>query len=425
MEFRLLGPVEASAEGRPVALGHPQQRTVAAVLLCELGRAVPAERLIDRVWGEDPPSSVRNILYGYIGRLRTALADCGAPGVRLARRSGGYLLEADPERVDLHRFHRLTAAARDGDDRVALLREALDLWRGDALSGLTGAWAEATRARLGDERLAARLELYDASLRLGHHRELLPELRAQAASHPLDERAVRQLMTALYRGERQAEALELYEATRHRLADDLGVDPGPELRGVHQRILSEDPSLAVPEECGADAVSVSEAPVGTGASGPPADSALPRVPAGLPHVVGGFRGRDEELARLDALLPPGPGPATEAAEDPAGAVAIAAVCGTAGVGKTALAVHWGHRVRHRFPDGQLYVDLRGFDHDSEPLRPAEAIGQLLHGLGVARERIPADGDEQVHLYRSLLAGRRMLVVLDNAASVEQVRPLLP
>ncbi|WP_421110476.1 AfsR/SARP family transcriptional regulator [Streptomyces sp. NEAU-S77] len=433
MEFRLLGPVEASAEGRPVGLGHPKQRTVAAVLLCELGRAVPAERLIDRVWGEDPPGSVRNILYGYIGRLRTALADCGVPGVRLTRRSGGYLLEADPERVDLHRFHRLTAAARDRDDRVALLRQALDLWRGDALSGLTGAWAEATRARLADERLAARLELYDASLRLGHHRELLPELRAQAAAHPLDERAVRQLMTALYRGERQAEALELYEATRHRLADDLGVDPGPELRGVHQRILSEDPSLAVPEECGAAAVAEapgSEAAVAPGGPETPADSALPRVPAGLPHVVGGFRGRAEEIARLDALLPPeatgaSDGADAEAAEDPAGAVAIAAVCGTAGVGKTALAVHWGHRVRHRFPDGQLYVDLRGFDHDSEPLRPAEAIGQLLHGLGVARERIPADRDEQVHLYRSLLAGRRMLVVLDNAASVEQVRPLLP
>ena len=166
MEFRLLGPVEASAEGRPVGLGHPKQRTVAAVLLCELGRAVPAERLIDRVWGEDPPGSVRNILYGYIGRLRTALADCGVPGVRLTRRSGGYLLEADPERVDLHRFHRLTAAARDRDDRVALLRQALELWRGDALSGLTGAWAEATRARLADERLTARLELYDVSLGL-------------------------------------------------------------------------------------------------------------------------------------------------------------------------------------------------------------------------------------------------------------------
>ncbi|MFD7504498.1 BTAD domain-containing putative transcriptional regulator [Streptomyces sp. NPDC059850] len=427
MEFRLLGPVEASADGRPVDLGHPKQRTVAAVLLCELGRALPAERLIDRVWGEDPPCSVRNILYGYIGRLRTALADCGVPDVRLTRRSGGYVLEADPDRVDLHRFHRLTAAARDRDDRVGPLRDALDLWRGDALTGLPGAWAEATRTRLADERLAARLELYDAELRLGRHRELLAELRAQAAAYPLDERAVRQLMTALYRGERQAEALELYEVTRHRLADDLGVDPGPELRGVHQRILSEDPSLAAPGV-------VPEVPIEAGAPGPPADSApadsapadsaSPQVPAGLPHVVGGFRGRDEELARLDALLPSGAAPYTEA-ENPAGAVAIAAVCGTAGVGKTALAVHWGHRARDRFPDGQLYVDLRGFDHDSEPLRPGEAIGQLLHGLGVARERVPADRDEQAHLYRSLLAGRRMLVVLDNAASAEQVRPLLP
>ncbi|MBI0298086.1 tetratricopeptide repeat protein [Streptomyces sp. PRKS01-29] len=471
MEFHVLGPVEASAGGRPVDLGHPKQRAVAAVLLCELGRAVPAAQLIDRVWGEHPPGSVRNVLYGYIGGLRTALRSGGAEDVRLGRRSGGYVLEADPERVDLHRFQRLVAGARaarhDGADVIAPLRDALALWRGDALTGVAGAWAEGTRVRLAEERLAARLELYDAELRQGRHQEVLAWLRALVDEHPLDERAVRHLMTALYRCERQAEALDAYEATRGRLAEDLGVDPGPELRSLHERILRNDAELDAPapppppDRRAAERAGSAEPP-------PPVPSvpSVPSVPpAGLPHVVGGFRGRAVELARLDALLPPespgtgtatgtststsaGPDDAREQAGtygnghvygnghahprgdahengEPAGAVTISALFGTAGVGKTALAVHWAHRNRHRFPDGQLYVDLRGFDHECEPLHPAEAVGQLLHGLGVPRERIPADRDEQVHHYRSLLDGRRMLVVLDNAASAEQVRPLLP
>ncbi|MBL1117117.1 tetratricopeptide repeat protein [Streptomyces sp. 110] len=556
MEFRVLGPVEAAADGRPVDLGHPKQRAVAAVLLCELGRPLPAEQLIDRVWGEHPPGSVRNVLYGYIGGLRTALRSGGAEDVRLGRRSGGYLLEADPERVDLHRFQRLVtgvrAARHDGADVVAPLRDALALWRGDALTGMAGAWAEGTRVRLAEERLAARLELYDAELCLGRHREVLAWLRAMTDEQPLDERAVRQLMTALYRCERQAEALDAYEATRSRLAEELGVDPGPELRSLHERILRNDPALGAPAprtppDRTARASAATTAAVSAAAAAERAGPAAPAPgpppqPAGLPHVVGGFRGRAEELARLDALLPPeatlgtdpggerggleaygqgdtranesayanghsretgnprghgearenksahrhedapghsdarGDGHAREngtprghddardnqsahrpndapghsnahanghanghaqeggnprrrgdAGEhrEPAGALTISALFGTAGVGKTALAVHWAHRNRHHFPDGQLYVDLRGFDHDCEPLRPAEAVGQLLHGLGVPRERIPADRDEQVHHYRSLLNGRRMLVVLDNAASAEQVRPLLP
>ncbi|QKV92924.1 tetratricopeptide repeat protein [Streptomyces sp. NA02950] len=422
MEFRVLGPVEASVDGRPVDLGHPKQRAVAAVLLCEPNRALPAEQLIDRVWGEDPPGSVRNVLYGYIGRLRRALrAAGGGPAVGLTRRSGGYQLDTDPERVDLHRFQRLVARARGGDgDPVDLLRDALDLWSGEALAGLSGAWAEGTRARLAEERLTARLELYEAELRRGRDRELLAELRALTEEHPLDERAVRQLMTALYRSERQAESLDAYEATRVRLADELGVDPGPELRGLYERILRNDPELMAPP---ASADPVPE-PVVDARAADGAAAVAPGVPAGLPHTVGGFRGREGELARLDTRLPHGTSDASGACGGP-GAVTITAIIGTAGVGKTALAVHWAHRTRHRFPDGQLYVDLRGFDHDCEPLRPAEAIAQLLHGLGVPRERIPADQDRQAHHYRSLLDGRRMLIVLDNAVSAEQVRPLLP
>lgn len=392
MDFRVLGAVEARVDAHPVAIGHAKRRCVLAVLLCEAGRVVPAERLIDRVWGENPPGSVRNILSGYVGRLRTALLSAGAHGVRLARSSGGYLLDADPESVDVHRFRRLVAEARTAaeDQQAAdLLRDALALWQGEALSGLTGPWAEETRAGLGDEHLTAELQYHELGLRLGRHRQALERLRHLAAAHPLDERVVRHLMTALHRGDRQAEALETYEETRRRLAEELGVDPGSELRSLHQQILRGSP----------------RAP----------DTGAPAVPAELPHDVAGFSGRTEATARLSTLL-------DVYAGEP---VMISVISGTAGVGKTALAVHVAHRVRDRFPDGQLYVDLRGYDHDSAPVAPGEALGQLLRSLGLTPQQIPSDPDEQARRYRSLLDGRRMLIVLDNAASVRQVRPLLP
>ncbi|MEU0188382.1 BTAD domain-containing putative transcriptional regulator [Streptomyces afghaniensis] len=392
MEFRVLGAVEARVGAHPVALGHAKQRCVLAVLLCEAGRVVSTERLIDRVWGESPPGSVRNILSGYVGRLRTALRATDALGVRLTRGSGGYLLDADPESVDVHRFRRLVAEARGttGDQRAAdLLRDALALWHGEALSGLTGAWAEETRAGLGDEHLTAELHYHELVLRLGRHDQALERLRQLATAYPLDERVVRHLMTALCHGDRQAEALETYEETRRRLAGELGVDPGPELRSLHQRILRGSP----------------RAP-GTGAT---------VVPAELPHDVAGFSGRTKAAAQLSTLLD----------ADAGDTAMISVISGAAGVGKTALAVHVAHRVRGRFPDGQLYVDLRGYDHESAPVAPREALGQLLRSLGLTPQQIPSDPDEQARRYRSLLDGRRMLIVLDNAASVGQVRPLLP
>ncbi|GAA2580985.1 BTAD domain-containing putative transcriptional regulator [Streptomyces roseoviolaceus] len=396
MEFRLLGTVEAHLGARPADLGHAKQRCVLAVLLYDAGRVVSAERLIDRVWGENPPGSVRNILSGYVGRLRTALRAAGARGVRLARSSGGYLLDIDPESVDVHRFRRLVAEARhtaDAAQAADLLRDALGLWHGEALSGLVGPWAEETRAGLGDEHLTAELQYHELGLRLDRHPQALERLRHLAAAHPLDERVVRHLMTALCLGDRQAEALEAYEDTRRRLAEELGVDPGPELRTLHRQILQG--PAEPPDPVGGSRV----------------------VPAELPHDVAGFSGRGEAMDRLAALL---------AGDEPARAsVVISVISGAAGVGKTALAVHVAHRVRDRFPDGQLYVNLRGYDHESAPMDPQQALGQLLRSLGLTPQQIPSDPDEQARRYRSLLDGRRMLIMLDNAASVRQVRPLLP
>ncbi|MFM9370091.1 BTAD domain-containing putative transcriptional regulator [Streptomyces sp. Da 82-17] len=245
-------------DGTAVGLGHAKQRCVAAVLICAAGRAVPTERLIDRVWGEHPPPSARNVLYGYIARLRRVLrsAAAGRDCVRLVRGVDGYRLTLGPDQVDVHRFTRLTSAAtaafRAGDDvhGAQLLGEALELWRGSPLSGVSGQWAEARRTQLERDRLTARTDLAEAELRLGRHRTALPALRRLAAAHPLDERVARQLMTALYRDEQPAEALRQFEQTRRSLVEHLGTDPGPELAAAHRRILRNDPALlgdALPE----------------------------------------------------------------------------------------------------------------------------------------------------------------------------------
>jgi DNA-binding SARP family transcriptional activator len=248
MEFQVLGPVEVWVDGRPADAGHTRQRAVLAVLLIDLGRAVPLEALIDRVWAEDSPLSVRNVVYGYVARLRALLADGQDPGVNLSRGPGGYLLRAGPDQVDLVRFRRLLAeaAAAAGDDERtgAALREAIALWRGPALAGLDSPWLNAMRATLELERAAAMLDLGDIRLRHGEHAALAGELAAQAADSPADERLIGQLMLAMYRCGRKAEALHWYEQTRRHLADELGADPSPPLAALHQQILRADPALA-------------------------------------------------------------------------------------------------------------------------------------------------------------------------------------
>jgi DNA-binding SARP family transcriptional activator len=237
MEFRLLGPVELWHDGRLVDIGHAKQRCVLAVLLMEAGRVVPTGTLLDRVWGHAPPDAALNVLYGYIARLRKALAPAGAA---LARRSGGYLLDAPPERVDVHRFRRLLREAESADPgrRLSLLDEALTLWRGTPFAGVAGPWIATTRRVLEDQRLSAVVARNEVCLRAGRHAEIITQLLELVAAYPSDERLVGQLMLAMSRAGRSSAALDQYRLVRQRLRDQYGRDPGPPLREIHQHILS-------------------------------------------------------------------------------------------------------------------------------------------------------------------------------------------
>jgi DNA-binding SARP family transcriptional activator/Tfp pilus assembly protein PilF len=400
VEFRLLGEIDALLDGRPADIGHARQRCVLAVLLVEANGLVSVAQLAERVWAGHPPLRAAGTLYSYLSRLRRALR--AAADVALVYRSGGYQLTVDPAAVDMHRFRALlrrAAAAGAGEHAVDLLEQALALWRGEPFAGLDTPWLNAVRDTLEAERLVAALELADLALGHGHHARLMPELAARAAAHPLDERVAGHYMLAAYRCGRAAEALAHYRELRHRLAEELGSDPGPALQELHQRILAADPALATARAKGA-------APAGR--------STLPRqLPAHTPCFVG----RLEELGQLDQLL--------DATGQHPGTAGISVITGTAGIGKTTLAVHWAHRVADRFPDGQLYVNLRGFDPAGVPVRPEEALRGFLDAFEVPSERLPTGLDPRAAQYRSLLAGRKVLVVLDNARDAEQIRPLLP
>jgi DNA-binding SARP family transcriptional activator/tetratricopeptide (TPR) repeat protein len=379
VQLRVLGPVELRVDGVVVDVGPPRQQAILAVLAVDAGRAVPVAALTDRVWGDDAQPVTRSGLYAYLSRLRQAFATAGlGETIKLVSQRGGYLLEVDPDQVDICRFRRLVRAARTAQDNAGLLDEAVALWRGPALSGLSGGWAERTRQLLEQERLDAMLLWAAAQLRCGRAGTVAGALRELVDQHPLVEPLAARLIEALGRDGRTAEALDCYTATRRRLVEELGAEPGPELRRVHQAVLAGEL--------------------------PPASA---QRPAQLRADVPGFVGRAAELATLDAI-----------AQRPA-----IVISGTAGVGKTTLAVHWAHRVADRFPDGQLYVDLRGFDPDGKALDAGEAVRRFLDATGA--QRIPADPDAQVALYRSQLAGKRMLIVVDNARDTAQVRPLLP
>ncbi|HEY3872536.1 MAG TPA: BTAD domain-containing putative transcriptional regulator [Actinocrinis sp.] len=403
MEFRLLGEVSAHVDGRPLEIGYAQLRCMLAVLLVEAGRPVSADQLVDRVWaGRELPLRPRAAVQHNLTVLRRALAPAG--DVEIVRRPTGYLLTADPETVDLHRFAALlkqARAAEDDEPAAALFEQALQLWRGEPFSGLDSPWLDALRATLESERHAARLDLTDIHLRRGRHADLLGDLAEQIAGHPLDERLAGQYLLALYRAGRQADALKHYEALRLRLADELGTDPSPPLRELHQRILTADPTLAAPESA-------------VPAAGPGPVAPLPRQLPAAPRL---FTGRTRELAVLTAALDGRPEPS-------GGTLVITAIGGAGGIGKTWLALHWAHQNLERFPDGQLYTDLRGFGPGGPAVRPAAALRGFLEALGVEPRAVPDDLDTQVGLYRSLIAGRRMLIVLDNAGDSEQVTPLL-
>ncbi|MGX7673340.1 tetratricopeptide repeat protein [Plantactinospora sp. DSM 117369] len=406
MELRVLGQVQIQVADRVVAVGPPQQCAVLAALAIDAGRPMSVDVLVDRVWGPVAPPGARRTLHTYVTRIRRLLERSDTADNRserlVLRTAAGYVLDIDRLRVDLHRFRDLVARAREsrcaGDRRAAMLREALDLWRGEPLTGLTGRWVERTRERCRQQYLDAVLAWAQAELQVGNPTVVVGPLTDLLDEYPLVEPLTAALMRALHATGRDAEALDRYAATRQRLADDLGVDPGAALRGLHVAILRGELDRAAP------------APLAVAAPDR-------RVPAQLPPDVYGFAGRSNELDQLDTIL-------DAAAEQPT-AVVISALSGTAGVGKTALAVHWAHRVADRFGDGQLYVNLRGFDPGGSVMNPAEAVRGFLDAFAVPPQQIPAGLDAQIGLYRSLLAGRRVLVVLDNVRDADQVRPLLP
>lgn len=400
VEFRLLGEVEAAVDGTPVTIGFAQLRCLLAVLLVEANHVVSIDQLLDRAWRPHRlPRHPRGAVHQRIALVRKALAT--VPGVAVTTHPAGYRLVVDPQLVDLHRFRTLgeQARARGHDDHaVTSFAQALGLWRGDPLAGVTDtAWVGSVRTTLLQQRHAVELDLTDIQLRRGQHAGLLAELSDRVERHPLDERLAGQFLLALYRSGRQADALARYDQLRRDLADELGVHPSPPLRQLYQRILHAAPDLAVPA-----------------ARTEPATTPVPRQ---LPAPPRPFTGRAAELARLDALLDDQP--------DTGGTLVISAIGGTGGIGKTWLALHWAHTRLDRFPDGQLHVDLRGFDPAGQPVPLVTAVRGFLDGLGVDPATIPVDPDAQVRLYRSLVAGKRMVIVLDNARDTGHVSPLLP
>lgn len=398
-EFRVLGDVEVSLDGRGVTIGYARLRFVLAVLLLEINRPVSVDEIVDRVWGEGRlPRNPRGAVQHSVSVLRQALSGVEAT---ITRRSAGYQLDGDAGSVDVHRFTELLRQARatEEDEHAAkLFEQALELWRGELCTGLDTPWADSQRATLDARCQAARCDLTDLRLRLGEHTTLLAELSGQARRYPLDERVAGQYLLALYRSGRQAQAFEYYQQVRHRLADQLGVDPSAPLQRLHQQILAADPALAAP------------------ASLPSAGSRVP-VPRQLPARPRLFTGRGRELAQLTATL--------NGSGEPGGTMVISAIGGTGGIGKTWLALHWAHENLDRFPDGQLHVNLRGFDPAGEPMPAAVAVRGFLDALGVGPAALPSGEEAQVGLYRSLVADRRMLLLLDNARDSGQVAPLLP
>ncbi|MFB9906118.1 AfsR/SARP family transcriptional regulator [Allokutzneria oryzae] len=401
LEFRLLGQVEVLAAGVPVALGGAGVRRLLALLVLEANQVVGRGRIAEVLWEDEPPSTSRTIIQGYVSKLRKLLGAVDPAGrVEIITRSSGYQLRVDHDLIDLRRATALIDRARGlpPAGRAELLAEALRLWRGPVLGGVTAGRLEHVVYELEELRLVALEDRIAADLELGRHAELVVELSGLLSRHPFRERMVSQLVLALHRSGRRATALSTFQGFTTRLADELGIDPGPQLRALHERVVRDDPSLRW-------APATSEQ-----------SSSVPRRPAQLPPTPAGFTGREREVAALDALL---------VGRDERPSPVIATVVGAAGVGKSALAVTWSRLVAPEFPDGQLFAGLHGFDPEHPAAEPTQVLRKFLIALGVAPEAVPVEEDERVALYRSLLAGRRMLVLLDDARDSEQVRPLLP
>lgn len=403
MEFRLLGPVEVARGGGPLSLGGAKIRTLLAALLVEPGRIVPTDRLIDILWDDEPPSTGRALIQTYVSTLRRAIGD--DPPEIILTAAPGYLARVPDSALDRHRFEAFVAAGRtaaaDGRHREAAtaFRAAEMLWRGSALGGVRSRVLAAEAARLDEQRVAATEARIAADLELGRNDELIGELTVLVEQFPTRGAMRGQLMLALYRAGRTADALTVFRQGREALIEELGIEPGVELTRLHEQILRGDPALLGP--------ALSAAPVKPAA---PRQAATTAGPAQLPPDSADFTGREELVDELaEALTGDGP--------------AVVALLGPGGVGKSALAVHVAHRVSADHPDGQLHVDLRG--NSDTPASPAEVLGRFLRALQPDPGKVPDGADERMDAYRTLLAGRRMLIVLDDAANEQQVRPLLP
>ncbi|MDT9689871.1 BTAD domain-containing putative transcriptional regulator [Streptomyces sp. P9(2023)] len=452
MHYRILGPVRVWRGHTELTSGPPKQQALLALLLARAGQLLTPQEVIDALW-EEPPGSAVNVVHRHVGALRRLLEPelpSRADAQRLLRQAGGYRLRVDAGELDLLHFRSLREEARraiaggDAAKGVGLLVDALGMWGGLAGTGLPPrVAAHPLFTALNQEYLATVKEAADAALTTDHtHGELVLSLLQQAGHHyPFDEALYARLVTALAALGRQAEALAVHASVRSRLVDELGVDPGPELRAAHERVLRQTVPVTVPaavpvavpvaapitapvpaadgeDRDGGDGGSDGDS--GDGAATVARPSAPPQLlPAQLPADIATFAGRESELDLSRTL------PATDAAPSTSTTAVIAAISGMAGVGKTTLAVHWAHQVTHRFPDGQLYVNLRGFHPTMAPLDPPDVMREVISALGVPPQRVPDKPEALPAFYRSLLAPRRLLILLDNARDSEQVRPLLP
>lgn len=442
--FRVLGPVGMEIDGRPLDVGPRQRRGVLAALVMDAGEPVPIDTLAQRVWGASAPEAPRSALYAHLTRLKRVLAQAGdaqRSPISLSRHGDGYVLAVDRQLVDLHRFQTLVEASRAEPHptrRSGLLREALDLWRGRPLSGLTSDWAAQVRTSAESQFIGAAAAWATEELRLAHPAAVADRLAHLVSAYPLAEPLVVLLMRALCAMGRPAEALQRYAETRARLVDQLGAEPGLELRNLHLTILrgefdhrpefdhrsvfdqrshfDHQPQLDHRSDLDQRIDLDQRTGFGHQPQRAPGGGPGSQPPRQLPADLSRFTGQARELEYLTAW-------AASSSSD--GAAAVLAIHGQAGVGKSALAIHAAHRLADRYPDGQLYLDLRGTDVALPPLDPAEGLARLLRALGIAPSHVPDQPDEAAVLFRSMVAGRRLLLVLDNAVDAAQVRPLLP
>ena len=422
-EVRLLGPVEVWAGGRRAPLGGVRPLAVLSALVVHLGEVLSTERLVDCVWDERAPATAGALVATHVSAVRRALAQVTQDAV-VRTRPPGYVVDLEPVQIDARRFEDLLASGRAAaaagrlEEAADLLPEALALWRGqEALEGLGQNFARIEASRLAELRLIAQEESFGLHLDLGRADRTIAPLLAHVAAHPLRERPRGQLMTALVRTGRGSDALRTYREGRAVLREELGIDPGPELRALHQAALTNDtqvPGTARPHQPGPEPARPPKSPPDD-SRGTPTPRAWP-TPSHLPPDIADFVGRSEQIAWAASLV---------GGVDEAGRTAppIGVISGRSGTGKTALAVHVGHRTAELFPDGRLFVDLRAAD--TAPLQPADALARLLRAMGADPETLPTSVEELTGLYRTHIGHRRVLLILDNAAGEAHVRPLLP